>query len=172
LRHFIRLFKILKKVLTLLRRCKYSFFSSLIGCRNRREDLGIPQTQAGRSGSGLGGSRGAQAQTVGDRPRLPPATPTLRRRPTPPPPPPRPAAWPGPAQPGSGRRLSRSGRGEASVIAPGRTAGTGAAVLGCCRLRTGRVCSQSSGGPATRAGGPIPSGPGPGGYPGCWPSTA
>jgi hypothetical protein len=41
-------------------------------------------------------------------------------------------------------------------------------VLGCCRLRSGRECSQSTGGPATRADGLVPSGPGPGGYPGCW----
>jgi hypothetical protein len=48
----------------------------MIGCTNRRADLGIPRTQAGRSGSGLGArrhsSRGSPASHLGDADPTPP----------------------------------------------------------------------------------------------------
>jgi hypothetical protein len=69
----------------------------MIGCTNRRADLGIPRTQAGRSGSGLEARRPssrATARTLSSR------TPILRRRPTPSLPPPRPATRSGTVSPG------------------------------------------------------------------------
>jgi hypothetical protein len=77
-------------------------------------------------------TRGAQAQLADDRPRLlhGRATTTLRRRPTPPPTPLCPIARPGAVPPGPGRRRTRRGREQASVSAPCRTAGTGAASTG------------------------------------------
>jgi hypothetical protein len=83
-------------------------------------------------------TRGAQAQLAGDRPRLPSATSTLRRRPTPPPLPPRPTARLGTVPPGTGRGRLRPGREQAFVTAPGHSVVSCAARPGRGRLQSGR----------------------------------
>jgi hypothetical protein len=126
--------------------------------------LGIPRSKAGRSGSGLGAHRPSSRATARDYPRRRrPYADDLRHHH-------RHRARP------LGRERCRPdwvidgpGPGENKPPSP-LLAVRPEPVLhvpGCCRLRAGRDCSQSSGGPATRAGGPVPSGPGPGGYPGC-----
>jgi hypothetical protein len=151
----------------------------LIGCTNLRADLGIPRTQAARSGSGLGAHRRPSSRATA-RDYFS-ATPTLRRRSTPPPPPSRPAARPGSVPPGSGHHWTRSGREQASVTAPSRTAGTGAARTGQLSApdwtvllsilrrasNTGRRASPVRSGPWR-----IPGLPAGGASSGCWHAAA
>ena len=117
--------------------CLWSY--TVIGCTNRRADSGIPQTQAGRSGSRLGARRPSSRATAHDYPS---ATPTLRHRSTPPPQPPRPvtrlgpvppipgppsprpAIWQGPVLPVPGRHRLRSGR-DSSIYRDRWTTNTG-----------------------------------------------
>jgi hypothetical protein len=124
-----------------------------------------PRTQAGRSGTGDSGRAGpALGRTPATTPRRHrPYAADLRHHH-------RHRAWP------PGRDRSRPYRvADGPGLGGNKPPPPGSAILpgpvppvpGRCRLRSGRDCSQSTGWPATRAGGPVPFGPGPGGYPGC-----
>jgi hypothetical protein len=136
---------------------------AMIGCTNRRADLGIPRTQAGRSGSGLearSSSSRATARTLSS------PTPILRRRPEPPPPPPRPATRSGTVSPGRVADGSGSGGNEPPSVDRHRTRLlTRSVPVPPARARGSQGSIYTM---ATKTGRRArPARPGPWGYPGC-----